>query len=204
MTDGQLLKTMKKLFIFVILLSLFIHGDVAIFSSSDGSDEPTEPKKGWVYGKIAYQHDVLTPREYFMLLRAHPQAKVPKIEGGYVTTDVSVKVRLRDVSTPRALQNAEDRHRPHIYLDRERERWDKAMQYVWNVMQPNRTFRVGNFKVLKSDALLEADIEFLLGGMWINLANTMVNDEIARTPQEDFEWDWGSRGIGPTNPNIPR
>ena len=200
---------MKKLFIFVILLSLFIHGHAPIFSSSDGSDAPPTntpdaPKKGWVYGKIAYPHDVLTPRDYFLLLRAHPQAKVPKITGGYATTDVYVKVRLRGVSTPRDLQNTTDRHRPHTYLDRERERWDNAMQYVWNVMQPNRMFRVGNFKVLKADALLEADIEFLLGGMWINLANTMINDEIARAPQAEFEWDWGSRSIGPTNPNIPR
>lgn len=200
---------MKKLFILIILLTIFIHGHAPIFSSSDGSDAPPPntpdaPKKGWVYGKIAYPHDVLTPRDYFLLLRAHPQAKVPKITGGYATTDVYVKVRLRGVSTPRDLQNTADRHRPHTYLDRERERWDKAMQYVWNVMQPNRMFRVGNFKVLKADALLEADIEFLLGGMWINLANTMINDEIARAPQAEFEWDWGSRSIGPTNPNIPR
>ena len=196
---------MKKLFILIIGLSIFIHGHTPIFSSSDGSDEPpAELEKGWVYGKIEYLHDVLTPREYFMLLRAHPQAKVPKITGGYATTDVYVKVRLRGVSTPRNLQNAENRHRPHIWLDRERERWNTAMQYVWNVMQPNRTFRVGNFKVLESDELLEADIEFLLGGLWINLASSMVNDEIARTPQDEFEWDWGSRGISPVNPNVPR
>ena len=199
---------MKKLFIIVIFLSVFIHGDVPIFGGSDDSEDPIstddEPKKGWVYGKIEYQHDVLTPREYFMLLRAHPNAKVPKIEGGYATTDVFAKVRLRGVSTPRDLQNAENRHRPHIYLERERARWDKAMVYVWNVIQTNRTCRVGNFKVLKADEVLEADIECLLGGMWINLATTMINDEIARTPQDEFEWDWGSRGIGPTNPNIPR
>lgn len=200
---------MKKFFIIIILLSIFIQGGVLIFSGSDDNGEPpttqsTEPKNGWVYGKIEYQHDVLTPREYFLLLRAHPNAKVPNIEGGYATTDVYAKVRLRGVSTPRNLQNADDRHRPHIWLERERERWNQAMQYVWSIVQPNKTFRVGNFKVLDSDELLEADIEFLLGGMWINLASAMINDEIARTPQEDFEWDWGSRGIGPTNPNIPQ
>ena len=184
---------------------MFIQGHTPIFGGSDGTDEPVnQPKKGWVYGTIEYPHDVLTPRDYFLLLRAHPKAKVPMITGGYATTDVYVKVRLRGVSTPRALQNPIDRHRHHIYLDRERERWDTAMRYVWNVMQPNRTFRVGNFEVLETDALLEADIEFLLGGTWINLANSMVNDEIARTPQEEFDWDWGTRGIGPTNPNIPQ
>lgn len=207
---------MKKIYknpiiiIFVYFTLLITSAVFAIKIASGGSEgsevpvEPIQPQKGWVYGKIAYPHDVLTPRDYFMLLRAHPQAKVPKITGGYATTDVYVKVRLRGVSTPRDLQNTVDRHRPHTYLDRERQRWNKAMQYVWNVMQPNRTFRVGNFKVLRTDTLLEADIEFLLGGMWINLANAMINDEVARAPQAEFAWDWGSRSIGPTNPNIPQ
>ena len=78
------------------------------------------------------------------------------------------------------------------------------MQYVWNLMQPNRTFRVGNFEVIAADELLEADIEFLLGGMWVNLATTLINDEIARAPQNEFQWDWGSRNVSPTNPNVPQ
>lgn len=195
---------MKKVFVIIMLLSFFISGHAPLFSGSDETNGDEELNAGWVYGKIEYEHDVLTPRDYFMLLRAHPQAKVPHITGGYATTDIYVKVRLRGVSVPRDLQVASDRHRPHIYIDRERARWNEAMQFVWNVMQANKTFRVGNFKVLKRDELLEADIEFLLGGMWINLASTLINDEIARSPQEDFEWDWGSRGLGPVNPNVPR
>ena len=35
--------------------------------------------------------------------------------------------------------------------------------------------------------VLEVDIEFMIGKIWINLAQTMKNDEIAREPQEDFE-----------------
>ena len=197
---------MKKLLILILSLSVLIQGHAPLYGGSEGTDEPeaTVLVNGWVYATIEYPHDVLSPRDYFMILRAHPKAKVPHITGGYATTDIHVKVRLRGVSTPRALQNADTRHRPHIYLQRERQRWNNAMQYVWNIMQPNRTFRVGNFKVLAKDAHLEADIEVLLGGTWINLANTMINDEIARTPQEEFQWDWGSRGIGPTNPNIPQ
>ena len=107
------------------------------------------PVNGWVYGTIEYPHDVLSPRDYFIILRAHPKAKVPKITGGYATTDVYVKVRLRGVSTPRSLQSAYTRNRPHIYLQRERQRWNNAMQYVWNIMQPNKTFRVGNFKLIE-------------------------------------------------------
>ena len=106
---------MKKLIITTLIFGLLIQGYVSIFGGSDGTDEPVnptnQPKKGWVYGTIEYPHDVLTPRDYFMLLRAHPKAKVPMITGGYATTDVYVKVRLRGVSTPRALQNPDDRHR---------------------------------------------------------------------------------------------
>ena len=200
---------MKKLSIIILLfLMLFVNGHPYIFGNGDGGEDP-DPivseayKKGWVYGKIEYLHDVLSPRDYFMLLRAHPQAKIPKITGGYATTDVYVKVRLRDVSTPRELHIAENRHRPHIYIDRERQRWNEGMQYVWNLMQPNRTFRVGNFSVLVPDQVLEADIEVLLGGTWLNLANVMRNDGIARMPVPEFEWDWGSRSVDPINPNIP-
>lgn len=205
---------MKKLSIIImsLLLILFIdrHQPMFVFGNGDGTEDPDpivsefEYKKGWVYGKIEYLHDVLSPRDYFMLLRAHPEAKIPRIDGGYATTDVYVTVRLRDVSTPRELHAAENRHRPHIYVDRERQRWNKGMQYVWNLMQPNRTFRVGNFHVLVPDEVLEADIEVLLGGSWLNLANVMRNDGIARMPVPEFEWDWGSRSVGPINPNIPK
>lgn len=128
--------------------------------------------KSWVYGFIEYLHDVHTPREYFMLLRVHPEAKIPNITGGFAMTDVYAEVRLRSVSTPRALNAAEERHRPHPYINQERARWNEAMQYFWNLMHPNKIFRVGNFKVLEDDKMLEADIEFMNGKAWLNLAQT--------------------------------
>ena len=63
---------------------------------------------------------------------------------------------LRGVSTPRALNTAGDRHRPHPYINQERARWNEAMQYVWNLMQPNKIFRVGNFKVLEADKTIRS------------------------------------------------
>lgn len=157
---------------------------------------------GWVYGKIFYVHDILDPNCYFMLLRAHPGAPVPLIEGGYATTDVWVTVKLRGVVVPRALQDKLSRNRPHDWLDRERARWDKSMRYVWSVAGPKKTFKVYNLKVLKEDKILEADLEFLLGGQWHLLAVAMLNDKKALPAGE--EWDFGDEEFGPMNPNIPK
>ena len=44
----------------------------------------------------------------------------------------------------------------------------------------------------------------MIGKAWLNLAQTMKNDEIAREPQDEFDWDWGSRGIGPVHPNVQK
>lgn len=205
---------MKKVFVLVIVLLLFIRGGTYIFGGSDGRDDPIPDKpvvpditkEGWVYGQIEYRDDIRSPNEYFLLLHDHPSNDlgVPDVYGGYDTTDVYAKVRLRGISVPRELQDVEDRARPPRYLSRERERWDFAMQYVWNIMQPTRTFRVGNFEVLEDDKMLEADIEVQLGGAWLNLAVLMVNDHVAAANQEGVDWDFGAREMAPRNPNVPR
>ncbi len=205
---------MKKLLVLTIILLFLIRGHVPLHSSSDGSEEPLadnpvvqqKSRDGWVYGQIEYLHDILSPNEYFLLLHDYPSSDlgVPEVYGGYATTDVYATVRLRGVAVPHGLQTAQVRARPPLYLSRERERWDKAMQYVWNLMQPTRTFRVGNFEVLEENRLIEADIEVQLGGVWLNLAVLMVNDHVAAATQEGVDWDFGARELAPRNPNVPR
>ena len=178
----------------------------------DPSEKPTVPildsKKngGWVYGQIEFPYDVFAPNLYFMKLHDYPNESlgVPDVYGAYATTDVYVKVQLRGVSVPRGLQEKEKRARPPLYLERERERWAKAMQYVWNLMEPTKTFRLGNFEVLKENELIEADIEVQLGGAWMNLAVLMVNDHIVRANVENIDWDFGGYGVAPLNPGVPK
>ena len=166
---------------------------------------PQEDVSGWVYGRIEYEHDLLSPNLYFMELLAHPEGKVPMITGGYASTDVHVIVRLRGVDVPRALHSPDERHRPHIWRDRERAGWNRAMQYVWNLTDPTHTFRVHNMEVIDEDRVIEADIEFYLGGAWHNLAIAMLNDEHARPLQSDDSiWDPGSKEYSLENPNIPK
>ena len=215
------MKLMKKLHLihFSVILSVLIFTIIflSLSTQGNGDGEPDTPEKpiipvlndkngGWVYGQIEYQHDVLAPNEYFMKLHDYPSGNlgVPDVYGAYATTDVYVKIQLRGVSIPRELQEKEKRARPPLYLSRERERWAKAMQYVWNLMQPTKTFRLGNFEVLKENELLEADIEIQLGGAWLNLAVLMVNDHIVRANVADIDWDFGGYGVAPLNPNVPK
>ena len=213
---------MKKSYLISILtaFSILIIASAILLpmkGSSNGDGEPDPPEKrtipilddkngGWVYGQIEHPHDVFAPNLYFIKLHDYPSGNlgVPDVYGGYDTTDVYAKVQLRGVSVPRGLQSKEDRARPPLYLSRERERWAKAMQYVWNLMEPTKTFRIGNFEVLEENKLLEADIEVQLGGAWLNLAVLMVNDHIGRAEVKDIDWDFGGYGVAPLNPNVPK
>ena len=199
-------------FIFLFITALLICGHIAVIRVSAGEDPdaqtpiPLSPDdKGWVYARIEYEHDLLAPNLYFMELLAHPGGKVPKIEGGYASTDVHVVVRLRGVDVPSAMHTPEERHRPHIWRDRERRNWAAAMAYLWNITDPTHTFRVHNIEVIDEDRVLEADIEVLLGGSWHNLALMILNDEHARPLQTDGStWDPGSKEYSLENPNVPR
>ena len=67
------------------------------------------------------------------------------------------------------------------------------------------TFRVHNMAVIVEDKVIEADIEFWLGGAWHNLAIALLNDDHARPIQTDGStWDPGSPTWGLENPNLPR
>ena len=191
------------LHLFIICISL------SLASGPGEEDLPPVPEEiedsGWVYGRIEYEHDLIAPNLYFLELLAHPEGQVPMIEGGYASTDVHVVVRLRGVDVPRAMHSPEERHRPHLWRDRERERWNASMQYVWNLVEPTKTFRVHNMVVIEEDKVIEANIEFWLGGVWHNLAVSLVNDEMARPLQQDgTTWDPGGKNYGLENPNIPK
>ena len=191
------------------ILHLFIICVSLSLASGPGDEEPPLPEEidtedsGWVYGRIEYEHDLLAPNLYFMTLLAHPKSDVPDLLGAYVFTDVGVHIRLRGVHVPRSLQQAEDLHRPHEWRRRERQRWNTAMQYLWSIMERTKTFRLHNLEKIDNTTIL-ADLEFLLGGEWHDLAYTMVKDEIVRAVGEtDIKWDAGSQEYGLENPSIP-
>ena len=196
-------------FLLVTIALMWGYASVIWVSAGEDPDGQTplspDTKGDWVYGRIEYEHDLLAPNLYFMELLAHPGGKVPRIEGGYASTDVHVIVRLRGVDVPSAMHTPDERNRPHIWRDRERRNWADAMEYVWNVTDPTHTFRVSNLKVIDEDRVLEADMEFYLGGAWQNLALALLNDELARPIQSNgATWDPGSKEYSLENPNVPR
>ena len=189
------------------------------FANGDGSEPPAMPvtelkSDGWVYAFVEYPHDWMDPRTAFLKIMAHPESKVPLIKGGYAQTDVFAFVRIRGIDTPRAMHHDTVRHRPHRYIERERENWDRAMRYVWNITQPTRTFRLHNLKVIDCDEylvqltgekrILEADWEFLLGGAWHNLSVALINDEMVRPLEDGIYWDAGTRKYSFENPDVPK
>ena len=203
---------MRLNFVFLFITTLLIcsYAGVLWVSAGEDSDAPVTDTaipddSEWVYARIEYEHDLLAPNLYFLELLAHPGGKVPMIDGGYASTDVHAVVRLRGVDVPRAMHDPSERHRPHIWRERERRNWAAAMRYVWNVCEPTKTFRVHHIEVIEKDNVLEADIEFWLGGAWQNLAIALMNDEHARPLQKDGStWDPGSKAYSLENPNVPR
>lgn len=191
----------------VILAALAVSQIVVGSGDDDLADITTDKKGGWVYGKIEYLHDLRKPNEYFMELRASPGNPIPEVVGAFASTDSRVIVRLRGVSVPRELQHSKDRNRPHDWLANERRKWDKAQRYVWNIVSPNKTFRVYDLKVVDhaGDKVLEGDMEVFLGGQWFDLAIMMMADGHARPIQKDGnDWDWGMETVPLLNPNVPK
>lgn len=193
----------------VYLLILMPRG----WSSGDDDGEPlnSQPTKttDWVYMKVEYFHDLLTPKRFFAIIDGTTN-QIPLVKGGYATTDVWLEVVVRGVDVPRALQERSNRNRPHDYIIRERQRWNAMLHYVWNLVEPTHTFRAYNFEVIEYHAngkakVVEADIEVFLGGQWNHLAMFMLGDEHARPTQSDgSEWDFGSLNVGILNPNVPK
>ena len=205
------LKRKPRLFIYVFLTLvvilfgactfLSIYYDASdVFASSDGSDDPemvsdipeeaTEPIVE-IFARVQYLHDLIDLRTMLVEARAYPGAGFPLIEGGYVETNVHAVVRIRGITVPTDCQTAESRqNRPHAYIERERERWNSGMAYLWGLVGINKVIKIVNPEVV--DGIVECDIKFFLGGAWHELDTAMVQDDYARRIPDGFRVDWGS------------
>lgn len=201
-------KRKSRLFIYVfatLLVSLlgasaFLSIYYDSFASSDGSDDPetvsdipeeaTEPIVE-IFARVQYLHDLIDMRTMLVEARAYPGAGFPSIEGGYIETNVHAVVRVRGITVPTGCQTPESRqNRPHAYIERERERWDRGMAYLWGLVGINKVIKIVNPEVV--DGIVECDIKFFLGGAWHELDTAMVQDDYARRIPDGFRVDWGS------------
>lgn len=168
------------------------------------ADAPVE-----IFGRVEHLHDLIDLRTMFVEARAYPGAGFPLIEGGYTETNVHAHIRIRGITTPTACQTAESRqNRPHAYVERERQRWDAGMRYLWGLIGINKVIKIVNPKVV--DGVVECDVKFYLGGAWHALDTAMIQDDYARTIIPGFRVEWGSELLDMIpiadleNPDIPR
>ena len=164
---------------------------------AEAVEPPTETESGFgnpsyiegsVNGHLAYTYDVIAIDTYFIKAQAFPGAGIPTIKGGFTSTDVEVIVQLRGVDCPTACRTAESRERPHIEIERERQRWADGMDYVTTLLSLNNSLRLSRLAVV--NGTLIADIEFYLGNQWHNLRETLIEDGFAKPDTQ--AWNWGT------------
>ena len=155
----------------------------------------SEAQPIYIFAHLAYEHDVKAIDAYFLEIQDHPGAGIDEIVGGFVATNFHAYVRLRNVSVPTRCDTTEARRRPHIEIDRERERWAEGMDFVQQLLMLNQSLRLSNITV--EGEVLVCDVQFLLGGAWHDLSTTLSRDGFARPLIDGYKWNWGLQNLEP-------
>ena len=198
----------KKLF-YIITVFLILTVASALFNlhtadtSGPGDAPPPEdmpvpvfedtPEPVYIFAHLAYKHDVRAIDRYFLEIQDHPGAGIDEIVGGFVATNFHAYVRLRDVSVPTSCDTTEAHNRPHIEIDRERERWNEGMDFVQSLLMLNQSLRLSNISV--EGEVLVCDVQFYLGGAFHDLATTLSRDGFAKPIIEGYAWNWGAEQL---------
>ena len=197
----KLLYIISFLVILTVASSLF-HLHIAD-TSGPGDDPPPDdmhiledmPETVYIFAHLAYEHDVKAIDAYFLEIQDHPGAGIDEIVGGFVATNFHAYVRLRDVSVPTSCDTTEAYSRPHIEIDRERERWAEGMDFVQQLLMLNQSLRLSNISV--EGEVLVCDVQFFLGGAWHDLKTTLSRDGFARPLIDGYKWNWGLQNLEP-------
>ena len=199
----------KLLYIIGVLTILTVASSLFNLHTADTSgpgDEPppddmptledlTEPEPVYIFAHLEYKHDVKAIDAYFLEIQDHPGEGIDEIVGGFVATNFHADVRLRDVSVPTRCDTTEARSRPHIEIDRERERWAEGMDFVQQLLMLNQSLRLSNITV--EGDILVCDVQFSLGGTWHDLTMTLSRDGFARPTIKGYAWNWGAEQLEP-------
>lgn len=199
---------LKKLF-YIITVFLILTVASALFNlhiadtSGPGDAPPPDampepvfedtPEPVHIFAHLAYKHDVKAIDAYFLEIQDHPGEGIDEIVGGFVATNFHAYVRLRDVSVPTSCDTSEAHNRPHIEIDRERERWAEGMDFVQSLLMLNQSLRLSNITV--EGEVLVCDVQFYLGGAWHDLKTTLSRDGFAKPIIEGYAWNWGAEQL---------
>ena len=197
----KLLYIITVLAILTVASSLF---NLHIADTSGPGDEPPSddvpiledtPEPVYIFAHLEYKHDVKAIDKYFLEIQDHPGEGIDEIVGGFVATNFHADIRLRDVSVPTSCDTTEAHNRPHIEIDRERERWAEGMDFVQQLLMLNQSLRLSNITV--EGEVLVCDVQFSLGGTWHDLTTTLSRDGFARPIIEGYAWNWGAEQLEP-------
>lgn len=177
---------------------------IGVFGGTDGETEGPAPEVGSIlapgsgefFARVELQKDHDRVDEFWAEVKVRPnEGQWPGVvfnedEGSPDQTSVHMTIKIRGLSVPKQFPMLS---RPHIQVERERGRFDAAVKYVWALISNAETLILANPEVSnwRTDTIV-CDVFVLIGGVRLNLATMMINDDYARP---DGKWDWGSREI---------
>ncbi len=170
-------------------------------ASGDGTEEEpiidvdvTEPEVlGYFHCHVEIRDDLHRPDAFFGIVETYPSgdAQWPVILTSSHTAETLgyTLIRIRGVSVPSQFA---DRTRPLIFAERERERFDKAMSYVWALISQSETLVLRNPEAVEGEGYVVCDVSVKIGGHELDLAAMLIADGHARP---SGNWDWGARDV---------
>ena len=178
-------------------------------ASSDGSDPPpkmdappVEPEKsvGFFHAQVEIRDD-LHGKGFFAVVETYPaggDGEWPVIKTvSHTAETLGYKlIEIRGISMPSQFA---DRSRPLIFSERERDRFDKAMSFMWALISQCETLILSNPVAHPENGTIVCDVAVRIGGHNLDLAHMLIADGHARPAGL---WDWGARDVFETTLEI--
>ena len=200
------MRNLKPLLVIIAVMSvltlagLFIE---RISASGDGTEPPNMPEPepvdvvepetlGYFHCTVELRDDLHQVDAFFGIVETFPaDGEWPVITTHSHTAEtLGYKlIQVRGLSVPTQFA---DRQRPLIFAERERERFDKAMSYVWSLISQSETLILRDPEAVAGEGYVICDVAVKIGGHELDLAEMLIADGHAR-PEGD--WDWGARDV---------
>lgn len=201
-------KNIKLLLIIIAIMSgLTVFSFMASWMTAgagEPGDMPPEPvpemenvvetaPDGYFHCSVEIRDDLHQVDAFFGIVETHPagEAQWPAITTHSHTAEtLGYKlIQIRGLSVPSQFA---DRSRPLIFAERERNRFDKAMSYVWALISQSETLVLRNPEAKDGHGAVICDVSVRVGGHELDLAQMLIADGHARPAGN---WDWGARDV---------
>ena len=165
-------------------------GDTPLPPASEPVQEATV---GYFHCHVEIRDDLHRPDAFFGIVETYPSGEadwpVVKTVSHTAETLGYTLIRIRGISVPSQFA---DRTRPLIFAERERDRFDAAMSYVWALISHSETLVLRNPEAVEGEGYVVCDVSVKIGGHELDLAAMLIADGHARPTGN---WDWGARDV---------